>query len=132
MFHVWFQIQGFIQRKAMAQIEGLGDGKRGNEQLGAMMFAIKNICGSVDDLLAQSHKESFNAKSGVKSLVRQKSRSNHNDSNEQCLGLKNSEHDKTNVSRSLGNSINIMQAAIVAEERNRKLTESILERLKGY
>ena len=109
----------------MAQIEGLADGKRGNEQLGAMMFAIKHICGSVDDLLVQAEKGSSHTKSRDKAVARQDSSPNERQ-------LSKSESTLSDASSSLGKSVSIMQATIAAEERNRILTEKILERLKGY
>ena len=113
-----FQMQNFIQRKAMAQIESLADRKKGSEQLGAMMFAIKNISGSIDDLLNKFEGLAPSEKAPLaNNILLQKSGATF--TKEVCF-----------IS-SLKNSSASLEAAIAADERNRKISELILSRLKG-
>ena len=48
----------------MAQIESLADGNNGgdSEQMSAIMFAAKNICGPVDDLVEKAESVECNRK----------------------------------------------------------------------
>ena len=102
----------------MAQIESLADRKKGSEQLGAMMFAIKNISGSIDDLLNKFEGLAPSEKAPLaNNILLQKSGATF--TQEVCF-----------IS-SLKNSSASLEAALAADERNRKISELILSRLKG-
>ena len=159
----------------MAQIESLADGKKGNEQMSAIMFSIKNICGSVDDLLARlegdyappSSRLSVAPETG--SSVR--SHPSLSGGSKRKFGEEGDHHQLRSESKSimaasdaadsapsgngrpampgsmpcprapglragasaaesLSNASRSLQAALAADERNRKLSESILRRLR--
>ncbi len=121
----------------MAQIESLADGKKGGEQMSAIMFAVKNICGTVDDLVDKAEgcsRQQF-AESITEILQAGNLREAHRDY-DGALGHDSPANDQgkteaTNLLLSLRGSSQSMQAAIAANERNMLLSESILHRLRA-
>jgi len=131
------QIRAFIQRKAMAQIESLADGKKGGEQMSAIMFAVKNICGTVDDLVEKAEDSECSQQPFARSTIATQSLQAGNLQGGCCAGAFVSsagatcKSEATNLLSSLRGSSQSMQAAIAASERNRLLSESILHRLRA-
>ena len=119
----------------MAQIESLADGKKGGEQMSTIMFAVKNICGTVDDLVdkAEGCSQQQFAESITEILQAGNLQEAHRDY-DGALGSPANDQGKTeatNLLSSLRGSSQSMQAAIAANERNRLLSESILHRLRA-
>ena len=131
------QIRAFIQRKAMAQIESLAGGKRGGEQMSAIMFAIKNICGTVDDLVedvegrSKEPVECSSFTTGTSKVInlRETCCSGPISSGSSFVAACKSETTDVLLA-SLRGSAQCMQEAIAANERNRLLSESILNFLR--
>ncbi len=131
------QIRAFIQRKAMAQIESLAGGKSGGEQMSVIMFAIKNICGTVDDLVEEVEGRSqkpvecsvFTTETSTKSNLLETYYPGPGSSGS-SFGAACKSETSVVLLASLRRSANSMQEAIAANERNRLLSESILNFLR--
>jgi hypothetical protein len=119
----------------MAQIESLADGKKGGEQMSAIMFAVKNICGTVDDLIEKA--EGCSQQSFTRSNVTSQTPQAGNLRETLCEGALDFSANTTCKSEangllsSLRGSSHSMQAAIATNEQNRLLSENILHRLRA-